>query len=187
MSQLSYDGFLAKTRAWAGSRNTSFQYYWPVKGGWEGWIQVDLTANILSHESTIDILREQPVFENPRQLVDLLLNAEAPAAQVLVEIKAQSFQNHANFVPGVQEDIEKLSHRDNEHRRSDCVVLAVAFSREARDGVLQISPDGYPIFRDIYLSPEIAVLAAVWTATQGWIMPRTPVTLPTAEEVGSGA
>ena len=105
MSQLSYHGFLAKTRGWAGSRNESFQYDWPVKGGWEGWIPVDLTASLLAHDSAIDILPEQPVFENGRQLVDLRLNAEAPTAQVLVEIKAQSFENHANFVLGVQEDI----------------------------------------------------------------------------------
>jgi hypothetical protein len=25
-------------------RNNDLKYYWPVKGGWEGWIQVDLVA-----------------------------------------------------------------------------------------------------------------------------------------------
>ena len=74
MTTITVEQFKGYNQDWGKLRNNQFKYNWTVHGGWEGWIQVDLVAYILSEDSTIEILREQPIYTNPRKRVDLLLN-----------------------------------------------------------------------------------------------------------------
>src|SRR3954469_9218286 len=98
MTTINTGQFTDAVRAWCTVRDQSFRFYWPVKGGWEGWIQVDLTAFIISQLPTLEILREQPIYRNNRQKVDLLINADQdPDNQIAVELKAQSFENRNAF------------------------------------------------------------------------------------------
>ncbi len=171
MTTMSVDDFVAAARQWAAVRDATFKYYWPVKGGWEGWIQVDLTAFILSHDSTVEILREQPIFVNPRQRVDLLLNADQlPAQQIAVEIKAQSFQNQDAFVDGVVEDLDKLSGVDDAYADTTAIMFALPFSQAALDETLGLEIDDHRIFLQVFTG-EVAGLMAVKTAEAGWINP----------------
>jgi hypothetical protein len=52
MTTINFNQFLGYVRDWARLRDPNFKYYWPVKGGWEGWVQVDLTAYILTVNPT---------------------------------------------------------------------------------------------------------------------------------------
>ncbi len=111
MTQLSYQEFLENVEAWVLQNETQIGLMWPQKGGWEGWAQASIYANILSHNSTYDILREQHVFVKTKKAADYLLNDSGPVAQkVIVELKAQSFENRGAFVKGLETDVKKLIH-----------------------------------------------------------------------------
>lgn len=155
---------------WATNRNSTFKYNWVVKGGWEGWVQVDLVAYILSIDSTFDILREQPIYTNTRKKTDLLLNTNLDTDfQIPVEIKAQSWYNRTGFLPGVEEDLDKLDEERNaDYSESDCVMFGIAFEQQALDGMLSIERDGHTIFEEIYFDGEVAICMATWTEADGW-------------------
>ncbi|MEV1120054.1 hypothetical protein AB0I91_33815 [Actinosynnema sp. NPDC049800] len=171
MSHIDVLQFIGAIQGWARQRDGQFKYNWPVKGGWEGWIQVDLTASILTAAPTAEILREQPVYTNTRQRCDLLLNTTAaPDAQVIVELKAESWHNRAAFVPGVIDDLDKLQQSVSPaYAGSNRVMLAMPFSQPSYQDVLGIQIDGHRIFSAVHVG-EVACLVAVRTA-QGWLSP----------------
>jgi hypothetical protein len=173
MTTINVDTFLSDTLQWAQARNQQFRFNWPVKGGWEGWIQVDLTAFILSLDSTAEILREQPIYTSTQKRTDLLLNTSLTAReQIPVEIKAESFENRGAFVGGVVDDIEKLNlERNRNYSQATCIMLALPFSPESLDRVMAIQQDGHAIFVRFFVG-EVACVAAVWVASMGWLHPQ---------------
>lgn len=179
MSDINVQQFVNAVINWAAQRDRQFTYNWPVKGGWEGWVQVDLTAFILAADSTIDILREQPVYANPLQRCDLLLNTGSAAAnQVIVEVKAESFQNVGAFVPGVVDDLDKLENSVAAHYAGTSrVMLALAFSQPSFQQVLGIRMNGHRIFVPVNVG-DVACLVAVRTP-QGWV-PADQLDVPAA-------
>jgi hypothetical protein len=170
MTTMNVEQVVTAVREWAAARNAQFKYYWPVKGGWEGWVQVDLTAFILAHDSTEEILREQPIFPNARQRVDLLINADQrPAQQVGVEIKAQSFDNAGRFIAGVDDDLAKLENVDDAYHASTRVMVAIAFNQATLDELLGIEKDRHRVFWTVYTG-EVAVAIAIRTGDD-WLNP----------------
>ena len=142
-------GFINATHDWCQQRANSFKYYWPLKGGWEAWVQADLAAYILSRDTTIDILREQPIYTNNRQRVDWLFNDNATEIEKLaVELKCQSFDNRNAFISGLQDDIAKLQYnRKNGYRNCQAVAMGICFESNARNwmlnnGFLEVYEDG---------------------------------------------
>lgn len=171
MATISIEQFAEGACRWAKARNGQFKYNWPVKGGWEGWIQVDLVAYLLSLDSTLEILREQQIFTSPYMKVDLLLNTTLPTEErTAVEIKAESFEQRGTpFINGIVEDIRKLDEdRNTDYSECPCVMLAMPFSQESLDRVLAIQQGGHRIFRNLYLG-EVAMTFAVYTEQTGWI------------------
>lgn len=171
MTTINVEQFVNATIGWANARNNQFSFNWPVKGGWEAWIQVDLTGYILSQDSTIEILREQPIYTNPRMRVDLLLNTTLPTDdQIPVEIKAESFQNRMDpFINGVRDDLNKLNdERNTDFSESTSIMMAVPFSPESLNAVMQIEYDGHRIFRNVFTG-EVAIAIAVYTEADGWL------------------
>jgi hypothetical protein len=183
MATITVEQFVGEIVAWAGRRDSQFKYNWPVKGGWEGWVQVDLTAYILSEDSAVEILREQPVFTSPYMRCDLLLNTALDTDyRIPVEIKAQSFDNRGEFVTGVQADIDKLNtDRNADYSESTCVVLGIPFNEETLGQLLSITQDGHRIFAAVFIG-EVACAVAVWTEVDGWLQPTAIV-----EHEASGA
>jgi hypothetical protein len=164
--------FVDAVNNWAAGRDSSFKYYWPVKGGWEGWIQVDLTAFILSKLPTLEILREQPIYKNDRQKVDLLINAdEDPDDQIAVELKAQSFENRAAFIKQVVNDLDKLAGVNRAYANTTSLVLASTFNQATLDELLGLEMDDHPVFRTVFGSTELVFAMAEWNAQQGWVDP----------------
>ena len=112
MAVISIDTFADLTARWSAGHDNYFKRLWPVKGGWEGWIQVDLTAFVLQCNDTVDILREQRIYRNERQATDLLINASSAAPSVFpVEIKAQSFENRDRFAADANAHRSEVHHR----------------------------------------------------------------------------
>lgn len=182
MTSINVDQFAVAITQWARARNNQFARNWPVKGGWEGWVQVDLTAHILAVDSSIDILREQPVYANNRQRCDLLLNSnDVPAGQIPVEIKAESFDNSGRFINGVEDDLDKFDGRNGAYLNSTCVMLAMPFSQGSYDELLALQRGGHRIFHSIFVG-EVACAMAVWSAGHGWL---SPTQVPAAEATGT--
>lgn len=171
MTTININQFTAGVIEWATMRNTQFKFNWPVKGGWEGWIQVDLTAYLLSKDSTLEILREQPIFDSPYKRVDLLLNTTLETDdQIPVEIKAESFENRMDpFVNGIREDMRKLKEdRNTNFSQCTCIMMALPFNQESLDAVLAVEENGHQIFRTIFLK-EVAITVAIYTEADGWL------------------
>ena len=171
MATISVELFIGYIAEWATARNKQFNYNWPVKGGWEGWLQVDLVAYILWKDSTAEILREQQIYTSPYMRTDLLLNtALSTDDQIPVEIKVESFENKMDpFITGVSDDILKLNtERNTNFSECTCVMVAVPFSTQSLQAVLGISEGGHPIFVPVFLG-EIAVAVAVYTEAGGWL------------------
>lgn len=173
MASISYMQFIELTIQWAQERNAQFKFNWPVKGGWEGWIQVDLTGYILARDSTAEILREQRIFPNSKKRVDLLLNTTAELDHLIpVEIKAESLENPAyNFLNGIYEDLAKLALlRGTNLSQCTRMMMAVPFNPESLAAVLAIQENGHPIFHPIFNNGEIAIAIAVHTKVNGWLL-----------------
>jgi len=173
MAIINVTEFVDSIRGWAANRGSQFKYNWPVKGGWEGWIQVDLTGFILTVNPTVEILREQPVYANTRQRCDLLLNAKSePHRQIIVEIKAESLNNWENFITGVVDDLDKLDSAVGlAYQKTDRVMLAMPFNPPSYEELMALQMDGHKIFAAVYLGGgDVACAVAIRTAT-GWLTP----------------
>lgn len=132
---LTYDQYAELLLRWCEFRGDSLKNYFPLKGGWEAWVQADYAAFVLSWNSTVDILREVPIYVNRRQRCDWLFNNTDPTVtqKIAIEIKCQSFDNRDAFTAGVGEDIAKLNQLniDPYFRTCQTGVLAICFAPEA--------------------------------------------------------
>ena len=168
---ISVDEFEKSVRSWANERVRQFPYTWPLKGGWEGWIQVELMAYFFRKDSTQDILREQSIYTNNRKHVDLLLNTKATMWEDLipVEIKAQSFENSDNFIEGVEEDMGKL-HRERQQSldKCRCIAMALSYEQNTINQLRDIRRDGKRVFAEICRSSEISIWAAKLNRNNAW-------------------
>jgi hypothetical protein len=171
MGSFRIDTFEKLVTDWANARNDDFKYYWPVKGGWEGWAQVDIVAFAFRKDTTYDIKREQSIYTDAEKRVDLLLNAnEGVDLQIPVELKCESFENKGTpFVNSVVKDVNKLGgERKHEFAKCSCVDIAVPFSNPSRTQILAIHVDNKPIFKEL-AAGEVSVCAAVWKSPGGWV------------------
>lgn len=182
MATMTRDAFDHLVEEWARARGGSFHRNWPVKGGWEAWIQVDLTAFLLEQNDTYDVLREQNVYTNALARCDLLVNPTDPApARLVVELKAESLENHARLGGGVEQDAYKIQNeRVAPYTASVGIVLAVVFSQQGWDAVAGIYlEERREMFGILYgdRGGEFAILGA--HAVDGtWQRPLRPALLP---------
>jgi hypothetical protein len=143
---ISYNELLNAIGQWANNKANDFQYYWPLKGGWESWAQAEIAAFILNADSTSDIEREQHVYTNNSLSTDILVNANITANQqqiLVVEMKCESLYQQIRdrnaFLNGIDADILKL-HRNNlkpNFQNAQRCVLGIYFDNAARNGLMQ--------------------------------------------------
>lgn len=134
MAMLSYEEFLDYVKQWIVLNEAKIAKAWPQKGGWEEWAKTDIYSYIDS-QGAYDMLREQHVFTNNYKRADFLLNDQAAAVQdkVIVEVKCQSFENRDEFVPGLEEDIQKLMHEVKPaYQGAALLVFGIYFTNETR-------------------------------------------------------
>ena len=122
---LTYDQYAELLLRWCEFRGDSLKNYFPLKGGWEAWVQADYAAFVLTWNSTVDILREVPIYVNRRQRCDWLFNNTDPTVtqKIAIEIKCQSFDNRDAFTAGVGEDIAKLNQLNISKREYEVLTL----------------------------------------------------------------
>jgi hypothetical protein len=107
---LSLTNFAAYLGSWAQDYEGQFKLYYPLKGGWEAWAQTSVAGYIIQADNTIDILREQMIFDGTQQKVDWLLNdnEQLVTHKIAIELKCESLENRKNFASGLEADIAKL-------------------------------------------------------------------------------
>ncbi|MBB4744189.1 hypothetical protein BJY16_007648 [Actinoplanes octamycinicus] len=101
--------FIDLVRQWAIANEKRISTKWPQKGGWEEWAKGEIFSYITDQRPSTDILREQRCWATKD--ADFVLNRSAadPSHKVVVEFKAQSYENYTNFLPGLVKDVQKLT------------------------------------------------------------------------------
>lgn len=134
---LTYDQYASYLIDWCNDRGPTFKYYFPLKGGWELWVQADFAAYVLAKDSTYDILREVQIYKDVYQRVDMLFNENAPLVtdKIAIEIKCQTFLSQNDFIAGVGADIAKLAQPKLKVQFQTCQtgVLGIYFTQQAHD------------------------------------------------------
>ncbi len=134
---LSATNFGSYLGAWGQMFANQFKLYYPLRGGWEAWVQASVAAFIINDNSTVDILREQMIFYGSQQKVDWLLNDsdERVTRKIAIELKCQSFENQKRFTSGLDGDIAKLAQANlkEDYRGCKTVVVGVSFTQDAAD------------------------------------------------------
>lgn len=136
-----FDNFANEILQWCTTAAGRFKMFWPLKGGWEAWVQAEVAAYLLHQNSAYDVLREQPIYQNGRQSVDWLLNDSSMSVvnKIAIELKCQSLGNSQAFIQGVQHDIVKLNIGNLKPEYQNCQrgMMVIYFDSQARDWVLQ--------------------------------------------------
>ena len=152
---LSITNFGAYLGNWAQNYANQFKLYYPLRGGWEAWTQASVAAYIFQDNNTIDLLREQMIFDGSQQKVDWLLNDSGRSVntKVAIELKCQSFDNQKNFTGGLKADIAKLAQPNLKVAYRGCrtAVVGIAFTQDAT-GWMRISN-----FKTVYGSGEVFI------------------------------
>ncbi len=134
---LSLTDFSVYLGAWARKSENQFKLYYPLKGGWEAWVQASVAAYIINDNSKIDILREQLIFYGTQQKVDWLLNDADPSVthKIAIELKCESIENRKNFASGLEADIAKLAEANLKANYRGCrtAVIGLCFTSAALD------------------------------------------------------
>ncbi|KAK6337087.1 hypothetical protein TWF718_009873 [Orbilia javanica] len=82
-----------------------------LKGGWEGWLQVELACCLPDYfqggGGTIFVDREIEMKDSKAD-VRVDLEVSSGGTEFLVELKCQSFSNSANFLSGLTGDVTKI-------------------------------------------------------------------------------
>ncbi len=112
MRTITTEQFLDFTYDWMCANLSGIESSWPQKGGWEGSAQVQIANDLMSALPLLRVERERPVYIEPRNTVDLVVNDPADGAEnlLLVEMKCQSLHNAADFVGGLAHDVYRLDH-----------------------------------------------------------------------------
>ena len=153
---LTLDQFLTFVLEWAQQSVQNIRRVWPLPGGWEAWAQAEIAAYINEIDASTSIQREARVYPGQKR-ADFLLNVGTTLQlpqQVVVEMKCESLNNRAAFIPGINKDVTKLQNElEVPYNTCQKLTLGIFFSREAGD---QLQRLGYTV---IFTENEIGVAA----------------------------
>ena len=158
---LSTRDFLTLVQGWANANVNRISTVWPLNGGWEAWAQAEIAACVNASAPEAWIMREPRAYpDNTR--ADFLVNdpfLNAPADEIVVEMKCESLQNWDGFVNGLRYDAYKL-HGDlgmglNPAHR---MVLGIFFSPESEAQLAQLA--GFTL--TYTAGQEIGIASMVW-------------------------
>jgi hypothetical protein len=129
---MDHEEFLGAVVAWAATNEEQIKSKWVQKGGWEGWVQGEIFSFVVKNNPSVNIQREHPVYTSTRKAADFVLNDNGNASQkVIVELKAQSWNNRKNFVPELEKDTKKLiKELHSRYNGSTLLVVGLYFTDE---------------------------------------------------------
>lgn len=146
--EIDYQTFESALKNWCELRYNEFKYYWPLNGGWEGWVQVDFAAYLQHNPPQVTLYREKKIYTDPKKRVDWLVNGDAPnpRKRIAVEIKCLSGgilnvkspgTELKKFIAGIQKDQRKLKQKNisMDNRECQTVVIAINFAPEVQSSL----------------------------------------------------
>ncbi len=152
---MNYEQLIKYLSEWCSYRADFFKYLWPLKGGWEAWVQADFAAYLVQKEGlftdleSIPIQREYPINN---QRIDLFFGATVENG-FFAEIKCQSFGNWNMFTNGLTEDINKLTELQKVAAQNNVpistAVIGIGFEQAA---LQQMQSQGFEL---VYFSSEV--------------------------------
>ncbi|KAJ4490752.1 hypothetical protein J3R30DRAFT_131739 [Lentinula aciculospora] len=104
------------------------------KGGWEGWVQVELAMylqKVLGGQGIATILREQNVYNGNSQKCDFLIKTQKENGEYftnMFELKCESSGNAGKFRTEVRDDCTKIANGVWNTEFNPCEAWIVAFS-----------------------------------------------------------
>jgi hypothetical protein len=150
---ISFDGFAEAIIGWCSIKNNQFKQYWPLKGGWEQWVQAEVAAYIISQDTRFDIQREQHIYRQYQKKVDWVCNGLNPdvSTWIAIELKCQSHGNANNFIDEVRKDIAKIQplNIDPAFRIAQTGVMAIYFEEKSQ---AWLKDDG---FIEVFVNKEV--------------------------------
>lgn len=93
--------FVVGIYGWAHTKYSAIQSAFHMKGGWEGWLQVELALWL--QQNGFEVEREKHVFNNPLEAADLVVTSPNPQGgypvRTIVELKCESLYQDFNMSP----------------------------------------------------------------------------------------
>jgi hypothetical protein len=140
---LKRDEVLEGLKAWALARGIQgLTLVSPLTGGYEAWFQADFGGYINSVKPG-DVAREQPVYKNTSERVDLLINPTSDYdKQILIEVKTQRIgQTGINLINEIQGDLDKLDvNRKNLYTETDAFMLVITIDQLGAQSLMEWTP-----------------------------------------------
>ena len=84
---------------WAQGKQDQINRAFRMKGGWEGWLQVELALWLEGKPETASVVREQHVYSSSSQAVDLLVTSKS-GTRHMIELKCESVNQDCNLEGG---------------------------------------------------------------------------------------
>ncbi|MFC8131890.1 hypothetical protein [Streptomyces sp. NPDC057302] len=121
--------------AWMRENGARAQRVQLLDWGWEWWLQAELAGNLRAYDSTLDVRREQFVFDG-KQRSDLLLNGSStvPGERIIVELKTLRATEYVKpaFLKEIAVDVDKLqNHLKTTHMGAQLLSMAFYFDANA--------------------------------------------------------
>ena len=86
------DAYAMHIYQWAQAKQLDITRAFAMKGGWEGWLQVELGLYLAKQQYILGVDREKHVFDNANQKADLYITSNPPAGphKIVIELKCES-------------------------------------------------------------------------------------------------
>ncbi|KAH7879303.1 uncharacterized protein C8R40DRAFT_590845 [Lentinula edodes] len=118
---------------WADYKSAEIKAAYDQKGGWEGWVQVELARHLqqyFGHEGVAEVTREEYVYNGTDQRSDLLITTtktNGDAFTNMFELKCESSGNSGKFRTEVKADCAKINNGVWNAKYNPCKAWIVAF------------------------------------------------------------
>ncbi|KIK55835.1 hypothetical protein GYMLUDRAFT_87501 [Collybiopsis luxurians FD-317 M1] len=158
MSELTPTSGLLNTIAdWANANASKLGEAYQLKGGWEGWTQVELALYLKRAYgqqfpgSVVTVTREDKVYNGTNERSDLLLTTRTGGRLFtnMIELKCESIANSAAFPGEVAADCTKIDTGGIKAQYRPCTAWVVAFSISRDVGHLQVGGKALVRYRTI--------------------------------------
>jgi hypothetical protein len=133
--------------SWAKSNGAKIVQAYNMKGGWEGWAQVELAIalsrnhgwNYGSFQQNV-ISREDHVYDGTKQESDIMLSNKLGTN--IIELKCESSYDSKNFAANVLTDLKKVANGEiaSKYLPATVWVVGISVSQEVHVAMKKITP-----------------------------------------------
>ncbi|KIK66770.1 hypothetical protein GYMLUDRAFT_912488 [Collybiopsis luxurians FD-317 M1] len=162
-------GLLNRVVEWANANAGKLEEAYQLKGGWEGWTQVELALDFkraygkqYGHDS-VTVTREDKVYNGTNERSDLLLTTRTGGKLFtnMIELKCESIANSAGFPGEVTIDCTKIDTGGIKAQYRPCTAWVVAFSVSKNLSHLQVGGKPLTAYKTINAPGRTQI--TIWT------------------------